>query len=309
MTNPTSNFGWQMPTSTDLVTDLPADFEVFGQAVDTSLAELKGGTTGQILSKTSNTDMDFTWVAPTTGDITEVTAGTGISGGGTSGAVTITNSMATAIDAKGDLVVGTGADTFSRLAVGANNTVLMADSAQATGTKWGTVAGSPTGWTLLNAGGTTLSGAATVTVSSISAKQLCVLVKDAVSTTSADIRIRPNTNTGGNYQNYGITNSIGASYAVGNFAPRSSTDTAISLGVTSTSGSTVVSGYCFIDCADQTGTKFYEGAGSGSAGSGSSFTQRTFGGILSLGAAITSISINTDSGSFSSGTVFVYGAN
>jgi hypothetical protein len=59
MTNPTSNFGWQMPTSTDLVTDLPADFEVFGQAVDTSLADLKGGTTGQVLSKASNTDMDF----------------------------------------------------------------------------------------------------------------------------------------------------------------------------------------------------------------------------------------------------------
>jgi hypothetical protein len=62
MTNPTSNFGWQMPTSTDLVTDLPADFEVFGQAVDTALAGLKGGTTGQVLSKTSNTNMAFTWI-------------------------------------------------------------------------------------------------------------------------------------------------------------------------------------------------------------------------------------------------------
>lgn len=51
-----------MPTSTDLVTDLPADFEVFGQAVDTSLADLKGGTTGQVLSKASNTDMDFAWI-------------------------------------------------------------------------------------------------------------------------------------------------------------------------------------------------------------------------------------------------------
>lgn len=63
MSNPTSNFNWQMPTSSDLVADLPADFEVFGQAVDTSLADLKGGTTGQVLSKASNTDMDFTWVA------------------------------------------------------------------------------------------------------------------------------------------------------------------------------------------------------------------------------------------------------
>lgn len=52
-----------MPTNTDLVSQLPADFEVFGQAVDTTLVDLKGGTTGQVLSKASNTDMDFTWIA------------------------------------------------------------------------------------------------------------------------------------------------------------------------------------------------------------------------------------------------------
>ena len=88
MTNPTSNFGWQMPTSTDLVTDLPADFEVFGQAVDTSLADLKGGTTGQILTKASNADMDFTWSSET-GDISAVTVTSPITGGGTSGSVGI----------------------------------------------------------------------------------------------------------------------------------------------------------------------------------------------------------------------------
>jgi hypothetical protein len=51
-----------MPTATDLVTDLPADFEVFGQAVATSMQYLLGGTTGQVLSKTSATDMAFTWI-------------------------------------------------------------------------------------------------------------------------------------------------------------------------------------------------------------------------------------------------------
>jgi hypothetical protein len=124
MSNPTTPFGWQMPTATDLVTDLPADFEVFGQAVATSMADLLGGTTGQILSKTSNTDMDFTWTTPNPGDITGVTAGVGISGGGTSGDVTVTNSMATAITTNGDIIYGTGSGTFSRLGIGSTNQVL-----------------------------------------------------------------------------------------------------------------------------------------------------------------------------------------
>jgi hypothetical protein len=78
-----------MPTSTDLVTDLPADFAVFGQGVDTTMADLKGGTTGQILSKATNTDMDFTWVSANPGDITAVNVTSPITGGGSSGDVTI----------------------------------------------------------------------------------------------------------------------------------------------------------------------------------------------------------------------------
>lgn len=104
-----------------------------------ALAQNQGG----VLRFTSaSAAIFFQFATPaSSGDIEGVTAGTGISGGGTSGTVTITNSMATAIDAKGDLVVGTGADAFSRLGVGANNTVLTADSAEATGLKWATPAG------------------------------------------------------------------------------------------------------------------------------------------------------------------------
>jgi hypothetical protein len=95
MANPTTNFGWVMPTSTDLVTDLPADFAVFGQAVDTSMADLKGGTTGQILAKATNTDMDFTWITNDQGDITEVNTTAPLAGGGTSGALTLSIAAAT----------------------------------------------------------------------------------------------------------------------------------------------------------------------------------------------------------------------
>ena len=115
MANPTSAFGWQMPTSTDLVTDLPADFETFGQAVDTSLADLKGGTSGQVLSKASNTDMDFTWVAQDDSNA-------------------IQNAI---VDAKGDLIAASAADTPARLAVGANDLLLIAASGETTGLKWG----------------------------------------------------------------------------------------------------------------------------------------------------------------------------
>jgi hypothetical protein len=106
MANPTTNYGWPMPTSTDLVTDLPADFDAFGQPVDTTLKALNPETTlGDIAyrSAVSNTNTRLgigsagqvltvaagvpSWATPTTGDIEGITTGTdsGLSGGVTSG--------------------------------------------------------------------------------------------------------------------------------------------------------------------------------------------------------------------------------
>jgi hypothetical protein len=89
MATTTTNFGWDIPQSTDLVKNGATAISTLGQDIDTSMAELKGGTSGQVLSKASNTDMDFVWVTDAGGDITGVTATSPLTGGGTSGSVTV----------------------------------------------------------------------------------------------------------------------------------------------------------------------------------------------------------------------------
>jgi hypothetical protein len=152
-----------MPTPTDLVTDLPADFEVFGQAVDTSLADLKGGTTGQVLAKNSGTDMDFIWVAQDDSNA-------------------IQNAI---VDAKGDLIAASAADTPARLAVGANGTALVADSTAATGLAYS--ANAPLGGVSSISTGVAMSGASSVTISGISAKSRLWIALAGVSTVNTGV--------------------------------------------------------------------------------------------------------------------------
>jgi hypothetical protein len=85
----TTNYGWTTPDDTALVKDGAAAIRTLGQAIDTSMQDLEGGTTGQILSKNSNTDMDFVWITNDVGDITAVNTNSPLTGGGTSGALTL----------------------------------------------------------------------------------------------------------------------------------------------------------------------------------------------------------------------------
>ena len=129
-------FGWQEPDDTSLVKDGAAAIRTLGNAIDTSMGDLLGGTTGQVLAKASNTNMDFTWVAQDDSNA-------------------IQNAI---VDAKGDLIAATAADTPARLAVGTNGQVLTADSTAATGMKWATPASTGSGMTLITTVNLSASG-------------------------------------------------------------------------------------------------------------------------------------------------------
>jgi hypothetical protein len=131
----TPNYGWVTPAPTDYLVDLPADFETFADAVDGDLAGLLGGTTNQVLKKTSNADHAFAWAVDPTTDV---------------------------VTTAGDLIYGTAADAVTRLGIGTAGQVLTVNSG-ATAPEWTTI--NISAQTLLTSGNLS-SG--TTTISSIS---------------------------------------------------------------------------------------------------------------------------------------------
>jgi len=72
----TTNFGWTTPADTDLVKDGASAIRTLGSGIDTSLVDLKGGTSGQYLTKNSNTDLDYAWVTLSAGGLTLISTTT-----------------------------------------------------------------------------------------------------------------------------------------------------------------------------------------------------------------------------------------
>lgn len=299
----TTNFGWTTPNDTDLVKDGAAAIRTLGNGIDTSMMDLKGGTTGQILSKASNTDMDFTWIANDQGDITGVTAGTGISGGGTSGTVTITNSMATAIDAKGDLIAGTGADAFDRLAIGTNGQILTADSTASTGMKWAT----PSTGALTLISSTTFTGSSSHSVNDVfSSTYSRYLIATEISSVSATgyirmrLRVSGSDNTSANYywsNIYNVSNAITPTGEGGN------AETSFGIGYLASGGGDFASN---MNLNNPQATKYTTFSSQNARWEGSVSVLSVPTGAMSVTTSYTGFTIYPASGTFS-GKVYVYG--
>lgn len=281
----TTNFGWTTPDDTALVKDGASAIRTLGSSIDTSMAQLKGGTTGQVLSKTSNTDMAFTWTAA------------GIS--------------ANIVDAKGDIIAGTADNTVSRLAVGANNTVLTADSSTATGLKWASPSAGAN-WSLVNTGGTSLSGSSTVTVNITAKDKIFILLSGAGSAsaglTAYNIGVRVNGLSTSIYTYSGPYINVGGSYSVNNFSTRANTnDSKVLISEWSGSTTSLTDGWVQISGANASGVKIVDFQ-TGSTPAGSNGHDLIWGGgIINTSASITSVSIvQLEGANFNAGSVFVY---
>tara|TARA_R110000803_G_scaffold23110_2_gene57002 strand:+ start:1203 stop:2018 length:816 start_codon:yes stop_codon:yes gene_type:complete len=183
MANPTTNFGWVMPTATDLVTDLPADFDVFGQAVDTDFVGLKGGTTGQVLAKASATDLDFVWSADAAG---------------------MTNPMTTT----GDIIYSSPGSTPVRLGIGSTDDVLKVTGGVPT---WAAPAAGG-GWTSIATG--TLSGASTLVSFSPGAYySVVIIVRGIKLSTAANVLME--VNGGSSNPNFGTNGTTSVQSSTG----------------------------------------------------------------------------------------------
>jgi hypothetical protein len=298
----TTNYGWTTPDDTSLVKDGAAAIRTLGSSVDTTTKALNPSTTlGDIEYRSSTANTNTRLPIGTTGQVLAVSGGV---------PAWTTTSDVTPLTTKGDLFTFTTVD--ARIGVGANGTVLTADSAEATGLKWAAAAAGPTGFTLLNAGGTNLTGAATITVSGISVKKLMIIIDGASSASAGSFfSFRLNGDSGLNYTVGGARIDFPSAYAASmgdTYTGYSGTD-GILFARMSGAAASVAGGSLFVDMTDTTGWKNYSVMG-GADASGNDSQRLVYGqGIYEASAAITSVSVISDTGNFDGGKIYVLGAN
>ena len=211
--------------------------------------------------------------------------------------------------AKGDLFAGSAANTYTKLSIGTNNQVLTADSTTATGMKWATpAAGGTANWSLLNAGGTSLSGT-TTTISGISGRdKIMILIQQASSSsTAAEMSYIINGDTGTNYNSFGGRQEWLSTYSISVGNSTSNVNSAsIVLGQMGNNAASSLSSFLSITGCNASGVKVFQGASGVTSGGGAAGQSRQIGGWYTGTSTISSVAITTGSGSFDGGTIYVY---
>ena len=210
----------------------------------------------------------------------------------------------TTVDAKGDILAATAADAVARLAVGANDTILTADSSTGTGLKWATPA-SGGGMTLLST--TTLSGASTdITSISQDYKELRVYMYNVVVNTNAiyTVKIFNGASELTSTVGWRMSNAGTPAYASGSSFRLTSDDNANQS--VAGSESTNFWALTYYDYSATTNYKNYLYLGNYKNTSSAQVPWHSFGAVES-NSAINKLKFETTAGAFTAGTVEVYG--
>jgi hypothetical protein len=209
------------------------------------------------------------------------------------------------VTANGDLIVGTSSGAVGRLGVGSTGQVLSVSGGVPA---WAAAPAAGSNWSLLNTGGTALTGAATITISGISNVDKIMVLLDGASTGSnaSNVTIRLNGDTASNYYRYGMYSTWTATYDSQEMEQFSAAQPYIFMGAQSYNSGSSVSGYCQITGCNSNGVKMYHQAGGASPSASNGHIFSWSGGYYDSSSAITSVSIFCSPGTFDAGTVFVY---
>lgn len=163
-------------------------------------------------------------------------------------------------------------------------------------------------WSLLNAGGTALTGAQTITVSGISGQDKIMVLVDSASSVNASslISVRLNTDTGNNYYVYGTTMLWAATYAATNQYSIAGAGAQIRLSWMSANAGSNVSGYVLLSGCNSSGVKVYNSAAGSTASTSNGQENYVIGGYYNSSSTISSVSVFSSNGNFDGGTVYVY---
>jgi hypothetical protein len=288
----TTNYGWDTPDDTDLVKDGAAAIRTLGSSVDTTTKALNPETTlGDIAYRSATSNTNTRLAIGSAGQVLTVAAGV---------PSWASPSDQTPLTTKGDLFTFSTVD--ARLGVGANDTVLIADSAQATGLKWGTA---PSGGVdLLST--TTLSSSST-TINIVTTYKTLVIVGDSIygsaENTSGGISCRFNGDSGSNYNNtlfrFTSTAGGGTDGTISNFNVTERLSSTDSLARWSTFLLTIPN-----YTATSTVPFFIQSRGATNSAVATLIATGQYDGT----AAISSITFNAPSGETINGTIKIYGA-